>query len=177
MRHVALLRAVNLGPHNKVSMAELRALAESLGLRDAKTLLQSGNLVFDCTGAPARLEQRLAAETAKALGVETEYFVRTAPEWSAIIAGNPFPAEARRDPGHLILLCCKGTVAPAAVQELQAAIKGREVVRGRGRELYAVYPDGVGRSRLSVALIERKLGARVTGRNWNTVLKLGSLLG
>jgi uncharacterized protein (DUF1697 family) len=58
---------------------------------------------------------------------------------------------------------------------LQTAIKGREVVRAEGRHAYIVYPDGVGRSRLTNALIERKLGTRGTGRNWNTVLKLGAL--
>jgi uncharacterized protein (DUF1697 family) len=55
---------------------------------------------------------------------------------------------------------------------LKAAIKGREIVRAKGRELYIVYPDGIGRSKLTIALIEKKLNTRGTGRNWNTVLKL-----
>ena len=63
----------------------------------------------------------------------------------------------------------------AAVSGLQKAIVGREVVRATGRQAYIVYPDGVGRSRLTTALIERKLGTRCTLRNWNTVVKLGTL--
>ena len=62
-------------------------------------------------------------------------------------------------------------------EELQfaAAIVGAEIVRAEGRHLYAVYPDGVGRSRLTTQLIEKHLGTRGTGRNWNTVLKLMEL--
>ncbi len=58
---------------------------------------------------------------------------------------------------------------------LQAAIQGPEVVRVAGRQTYIVYRNGIGRSRLTNALIEKKLDTRVTGRNWNTVLKLGPL--
>ena len=61
------------------------------------------------------------------------------------------------------------------VAALQAAITGPEIVRARGRQAYIVYPAGIGRSRLTITLIERKLGTRATGRNWNTVLKLGAL--
>ncbi|PYJ75629.1 MAG: hypothetical protein DME69_14645 [Verrucomicrobia bacterium] len=61
------------------------------------------------------------------------------------------------------------------VKALQAAITGREVVRAGGKHLYIVYPDGIGRSRLTNAVIDKLLGTRGTGRNWNTVLKLASL--
>jgi uncharacterized protein (DUF1697 family) len=63
----------------------------------------------------------------------------------------------------------------AAVTALQKAIVGREVVRAIGRHAYVVYPDGIGRSKLTSAIVEKKLGTRGTGRNWNTVLKLQAL--
>jgi uncharacterized protein (DUF1697 family) len=65
----------------------------------------------------------------------------------------------------------------ADVTALQRAIKGREVARAKHRHAYVVYPDGIGRSRLTTALIEKKLATRGTGRNWKTVLKLGALAG
>ena len=83
--------------------------------------------------------------------------------------------EAKADPGHLLMLCLKDEPGRDAVTALQKAIVGREVVRARGRSLYVVYPDGVGRSKLTAVLIERKLGTRGTARNWNTVLKLAAL--
>jgi uncharacterized protein (DUF1697 family) len=63
------------------------------------------------------------------------------------------------------------------VAALQRAITGRESVRIDGRHAYVVYPDGIGRSRLTTALTEKILGTRATARNWNTVLKLGALVG
>ena len=67
-------------------------------------------------------------------------------------------------------------MSAANVAALQKAIVGREVVRAKGRCAYIVYPDGIGRSKLTGALIEKKLGTRGTARNWNTVLKLRNLV-
>jgi uncharacterized protein (DUF1697 family) len=176
--HLALLRAINLAGHQPVAMADLRSWLTGLGFTDARSLLQSGNLVFRGgrrTGA--RLEGFLEAEAKKWLGLETAFFARTAREWQAIVSGNPFRAEAERDPAHLLVLFLKDAPAAADVRALQAAITGPEEVHADGPHAYIVYPDGVGRSRLTHALIERKLGTRGTGRNWNTVLKLAALAG
>ena len=176
--HVALLRAVNLPSHNKAGMAELRKLLAELGFEDVQSLLQSGNLVFRSESRTSgQLEDLLEAEAKKRLGLETDFFVRTASEWKTLVAGNPFPEEAERDPGHLIVMFLKAEPDAKDVAALQAAIKGREVVRAKGRHAYIVYPDGIGRSRLTNVLIEKKLGTRGTGRNWNTVLKLGAVAG
>jgi uncharacterized protein (DUF1697 family) len=175
--HVALLRAINLAGHNRVSMADLRELLAELGLKDPKSLLQSGNLVFEADGrTSAQLETLLENGAKKRLNLETDFFVRTAAEWKRIISGNPFPEEAERDPGHLVVMFLKDAPGRKEVGALQGAIAGREVVRAKGRHAYVVYPDGIGRSRLTNAMIERVLGTRATGRNWNTVLKLGALV-
>src|SRR5438046_1934295 len=104
MIHIALLRAVNLGPHNKVGMADLRALLEELGFEEPRSLLQSGNLVFGSKrGVPAKLESQLQAAAKDRLNLDTDFFVRTTEEWQEVIAGNPFAEEARRDPAHLVV--------------------------------------------------------------------------
>jgi uncharacterized protein (DUF1697 family) len=179
--HVALLRAVNLGAHNKVAMRDLCALVESCGLVDARSLLQSGNVVFTlgagrAAAGAADLERLLEKASEKKLGVKTDYFVRTAKEWKALIAGNPFKEEAARDPSHLLMVALKDAPAAAAVRALQGAIAGRETVAVKGRHAYIAYRDGIGRSPLTMASIEKKLGTRGTGRNWNTVLKLAALI-
>lgn len=176
--HIALLRAVNLGAHNAVSMAKLREFLADLGLREPTTLLQSGNAVFRSgKRTPSALERLLETEATRTLGLTTAFFVRSAREWRAIVAANPFRDAAQRDPSHLVLLCLKAAPAPAAVAGLQASIAGREVVRAVGRQAYVVYPDGIGRSKLTIRVIEKKLGSSGTGRNWNTVLKLAALTG
>ena len=93
----------------------------------------------------------------------------------AVVARNPFRTEAARDPARLAVMVLKDAPADRAVAALRTAITGRETVRAAGRCLYAVYPDGMGRSRLTHTLIEKLLGTRATGRNWNTVRKLAEL--
>ena len=179
LRCVALLRAVNLGPYNKVSMAALREIADDLGFENAKTLLQSGNLVFEDPGGrtPVELEGLLEAAVAEKCGVSAEIFVRDAKEWKAIIATNPFPAEAKKDPGHLVVACGRDRIRPDRVEALQRAIPGREKLRAVGRELFIYYPDGIGRSTLTASLMRKHLGTPGgTGRNWNTVQKIAALL-
>ncbi len=172
---VALLRGVNMGGHTPVSMAGLRAWAETLGLQDVRTLLQSGNLVFR-GGAKrgAALEATLEAAAIRGLGLETIFHVRTAAELQVIVARNPFPDAAKNDPARLVVVFLKAAPAPAAVASLVAAIPGREQLRADGRQLYVVYPDGQGTSKLP-ALIDRMLNARGTARNWNTVTKLAAM--
>ncbi len=176
LTYFALLRGINVGGHKPVAMADLRQLLTHLGFADARSLLQSGNLVFRSKArAGSQLERMLETEARKRLGLQADCFVRTAEEWKAIVAHNPFPKEAERDPGHLLVMSLKDAPARNDVEALQAAITGPEVVRATGRHAYIVYPNGIGRSRLTNALIERKLGTRGTGRNWNTVLKLRAL--
>lgn len=174
--YIGLLRAINLGSHNKVSMADLKALLADLGMKNPRSLLQSGNLVFDSTARPtAPLEKLLETSAARKLGLQTHFFVRTGTEWQQAIANNPFPKQAKLDPGHTVLMCLRNAPPPVAVKALQDAIKGREVVKIKGRHAYFLYPDGIGHSKLTMTLIERKLGTTGTARNWNTVLKLGTL--
>jgi uncharacterized protein (DUF1697 family) len=174
--HIGLLRAVNLPGHNKVSMRDLQLLLASVGMEDARTLLQSGNVVFRTAVSPSeKVERLLENAAAKRLGVSTDFFVRTAAEWKRIVSANPFRDEATRDPGHLLVMVLKDAPDPGAVAALQKAITGREIIRARGREAYITYPDGVGRSRLTTAMLERALATRGTARNWNTVLKLAAL--
>jgi uncharacterized protein (DUF1697 family) len=173
---VGLVRAVNLAGKNTLSMSDLRELMAGLGMRDARTLLQSGNVVFRCDiRSAARVEKMLEDSVERRLGLKTDFFVRTAEEMNAVVSDNPFPREAKQDPGHLVVGFLREAPDRAAVTALQKAIVGREVASAVGRHAYVVYPDGIGRSKLTSALVEKKLGTRGTGRNWNTVLKLQAL--
>ena len=174
--YIGVLRAINLGAYNKIAMSDLRTMLESLGFEDPKTLLLSGNIIFKTgPGSSAKLESMLEAASTKHLNVTTDYFVRSAKEWQAIVDENPFKKEAKSDPGHLLMMCLRDAPMPAQVQALQESISGREIVKAKGRHAYFVYPDGVGRSKLTIQKIEKALGTRGTARNWNTVLKLAEL--
>jgi uncharacterized protein (DUF1697 family) len=173
---IALLRAINVGGRAPVAMADLRDLLTRLGLLEPQSLLQSGNLVFRSgPGTGAELERLLETEAEKRLRLRTDFFVRTAAEWKAVVARNPFGREAERDPSHHLVMFLKDPPDAGRVKAVQAAITGPEVVRAEGKQLYIVYPEGIGRSRLTGTVIEKKLGSRGTARNWNTVLKLAAL--
>jgi uncharacterized protein (DUF1697 family) len=179
LRRIALLRGVNVGGNKMVAMADLRALLTRLGFDEVQSVLQSGNLVFVSRGASrscAALESHLEKEVAKALGLKADFHVRTGEEWQSVIAGNPFRAEAVSDPSHLLVSFFKAPLIAANVKALQAAITGPERLHAEGRHLYMTFPEGMGNSKAAV-LVDRKLAARGTARNWNTVLKLATLVG
>jgi len=176
--YVGLLRAVNLAGGSQVSMERLREMLRRNGLGDVTTLLQSGNVVFRSSeGDTTRLEATVEGWVAKEFGLRTECLVRSAPEWRAVVSANPFPREAREAPNHLVVLALKAPPTREGWMALDAAIPGRERVKGIGQQAYIVYTDGIGRSRLTNALIEKHLGSRGTGRNWNTVRKLDAMAG
>lgn len=156
-----------------IAMADLRQFAIDLGLDAPRTLLQSGNLVFGARKrAPSALEQLLEAEAQKRLKLQTDFMVRAQEEWDEIVRRNPFGEAASRDPGHLLVFFFKTSVRKGAADELMRLNPGPEIVRGTGRELYIVFPQGVGTSKLPRFMTEKRLGTRGTARNWNTVLKL-----
>jgi uncharacterized protein (DUF1697 family) len=174
--HVALLRAVNVGGRSKVAMADLRQLLAELGYEGPRSLLQSGNLVFRSEATGAALEAELKREALARLGLDTDFLVRTADAWARVVAANPFADAARDDPSHLVVMPLTAPPGAIELEGLRAWIPGREAIEAAGRELYITYPDGIGESKLTNAVIERRLGVRGTARNWNTVTKLANLL-
>lgn len=174
--YVALLRAVNVGGTSKAPAASLKTIAEGLGLMNVQTLLQSGNLTFRAEEDAELLEARLERAFAAELGLSTEVMVRDAAEWSALIAANPFPAEAKSDPSQVLAVVLKGEPRPEGLKALRDC-PGPERIEAGERVLYIVYPEGIGRSKLNGAPGWKTLGSPGTGRNWNTVLKLAERLG
>ena len=155
---IALLRAINVGGI-KVSMADLRTLLADLRFQDAQTLLNSGNAVFrskNKTGAA--LEKFLETAFAKRTDSQTDFFARSAEEWKSIIARNPFTEEAKRDPGHLLVVVLKRAPTNQEVEALRAAVTGPEIFQADGKQAYVYYSAGVGTSKLTTKLIEKKLG-------------------
>jgi uncharacterized protein (DUF1697 family) len=162
---VAFLRAINVGGR-RLEMRALRQLFQELGLGEAQTLLQSGNVVFRQRSGTPKLESLLEQATLERLSLEVDYFVRTSRELDEIIEQNPFSAEAKRDPTHLVVMFLKDLPASGQIARLHEILRGPEQAVIRKRQAYIVYPAGIGRSKLTGTLIEKKLGTRGTARNW-----------
>lgn len=178
MTFIGLLRAVNVGRHNRVSMAALRGLAEQLGLKNPRTLVQSGNLVFDAsTRSTVKLEALLERATAEQLGVTTDYLVRSADEWREVVARNPFADASEKQPNLAYVLALKSMPDAGAARALAREHTGPEQLHIDGRHVYVVYPSGISQTRLTAAFLEKRLGSRGTARNWNTARKLAEMAG
>jgi uncharacterized protein (DUF1697 family) len=175
MRKVGVfLRAVNLSGR-RLLMADFKRVLADVGHPLAQTVVATGNAVIEATAADAALEAKIEEGLETALGQSTEVFVRDAAQLAAIVAANPFPDMARDDPSHLVVVFLKGEPTTAAVAALRDKIKGPEAVAAGPGCLYAAYPEDIGHSKLTAAVIERALRLRGTARNWNTVLKVTEL--
>lgn len=167
-RWAALLGGINAG--RKLPMADFRAFLADQGLRGVRTLLASGNAVFEAQGDANALAARLRPALARALGVDTAWFLRSHAELAAIVAANPFPDAAATHPNHLLV---HFHAADVPADRLSALVHdGPERLHAIGRELYVDYPDDVGHSKLPQAMARAKFPKEATARNWNTVLKL-----
>jgi uncharacterized protein (DUF1697 family) len=183
--HVGLLRGINLAGRNRMAMANLRSVVESLGHSDVATYIQSGNVVFTAAD-PAAGSDTLAAELEKAiaveLGVAPRVTVRSSAELAEVEAANPFADEPNPKLVHAFFLLDEpGPDVAAFVTEAQAkaaAAGSRDEARIVGRTLYLHTPDGFGRSELAAQLSK---GGRNpvagTARNWATVRKLLEMCG
>ncbi len=173
MIFAALLRGINVGGNKTVGMAELKALLEAQGLQSVRTLLNSGNVVFSAGDQDGvKVGKAIEDAIAAALGFRPAVIVRSAGELELIVRKNPFPAMAKDDPGHLVVMCLSGKPGKDALTRLAKAYAGPEQIRVAGENVYLTYPNGIGKSKLTNVLLERHLGVTGTARNWNTVLKL-----
>jgi len=168
---IALLRAANVGGRT-IKAAQLRSAAEGLGHTEVATYVNSGNLVLVPAGAAADVGPGLSEALSASLGFDVPVLTRTLAQWDAIVDRLPFPDEAETDPSHLVLYCWDGAPKDTSFDPTPY---GNETVAFAGHEMYAYFPDGIGRSKLTLPMIEKSTGRRGTARNWNTVLALQRL--
>lgn len=173
--YVALLRAVNLGSRNKVSMHELRRVLAGLGAEGVTTYLQSGNAVFaSAEQDPDRLAGDIEQVLAEELDVTVRVLLRTAAELQELVAGNPYlDRETDLTKLHVTFLATPPDPERATRLAAPAGDPGEFTVSGR--DVYLHTPDGYGRSKLSNSFFEQKLRVDATTRNWRTVTKLRDL--
>ena len=170
---ISLLRGINVGGHHKIKMDELRALYESLGLRDVKTYINSGNLIFRSkAGDVTRLEKRIEDAIEDRFGFRPGVVLRTTAELREAVARNPFTNRGGIKPAKLAVTFLAAQPSAEAVKKALAIDAPPEELRIEGRQLYIYFPNGMGRPNLSMTLVEKTLETTGTSRNWNTVGKL-----
>ena len=172
---IAMLRGVNVGGHNPISMQALRAFCGTLELRDAQTYVQSGNIVFRSRERNLRaIAKRFEDAFEKTFGFRAPLVLRTAGEMQTVIENNPFARRKEIEPGKLHVIFLTEELSPEARKQLEATKAGPEEVKTSAREVFVYYPNGMGKSKLP-PLMERILKKAGTARNWNSVTALSEM--
>lgn len=172
---IALLRAVNVGGRNRVSMDALRSLLEGLGHRDVRTYVQSGNAVFVHRAArPAALASAIEARLASELSLDVRVIVRSAEALARAAASSPFAA-GEPDEAKVHVAFLGGPPADPHALDPDRALVAPDRFALVGEDLHLHYPNGAGRSKLTNALVEKRLGVVATARNLRTVRALVAL--
>jgi len=170
-RLVVLLRGINIGSRNRISMPELRKALEDAGYDDVRTYLQSGNVVLTSTSSAKKVARECERLIADRFGLEVGVVARTRNELAKAVERNPL-ARVAKDPKRYQVSFLETKPAPKVVRELESVATDREEIVSTGREIYAWHPAGVARSKLWAQLAGKNLGVTATARNWTTVTKL-----
>lgn len=170
---VALLRGINVGGKNILSMKDLVVVFEQAGYQQVKTYIQSGNVVFHSVTPPVAADsERLRSLIAARHGVEADVLLLSTDKLKNIIAANPYPVDDGKVLHFFFMAAQPETVD---TERLQALSKASESFQLSDGVFYLYAPEGIGRSKLAAG-VEKVLGVAVTARNWNTISKLESML-
>jgi uncharacterized protein (DUF1697 family) len=170
-RVIALLRGINIGSRNRISMPDLRKALEDAGYEDVRTYLQSGNVVLTSTASAKKAARDCERLIADRFGLEIAVVARTRSELAKVADRNPLERVAK-DPKRYQVSFLEKKPTAKIVRELEDVAADSEEVVSIGREIYAWHPDGVARSKLWAKLAGKDLGVTATARNWTTVTKL-----
>jgi uncharacterized protein (DUF1697 family) len=170
---VAFLRGINVVGKKVIPMGRLKALFDALDFENPRTHLNSGNVIFASEEKDrAKLADRIGEAVEKEFGFRPAIMIRDTAALRSILKRNPFREMAKSDPSHLLVTMLAAKPDKGAAKRLADAYRGPEEFRISGEEAYITYPNGVGKSKLTNALLEKQLGVAGTARNWNTVTKL-----
>ncbi|MEU6171700.1 DUF1697 domain-containing protein [Streptantibioticus parmotrematis] len=170
--YVALLRGINLGANNRLPMARLREMLAAMDASDVRTLLQSGNAVFEHADTdPDALAAALTSRLADEAGLTVPCVVRELADLRRVVLGNPF-AGTDFDPAQLVVVFLSALPDTKRLNEIDRDRFAPDEFSVGEREIYVHCPTGLARSKLPIALSDKRLGVVATARNWNTVTKL-----
>ena len=170
--HVALLRGINVGGRNRLPMDELARSFEQAGCASVRTYIQSGNVVFVAAPSIAlTARESVAAAISARMGTDIPIVLRSVADLARVVEENPFLAESQ-DPHTLHVGFLPDRPSPDRVLSLDPDRSPPDEFVVRGREIYLRLPNGMSRTRLTAAYLERVLGTAATFRNWRTVVNL-----
>jgi uncharacterized protein (DUF1697 family) len=177
MKMVALLRGINVGGNRKVPMKELQAVALKIGLKKVETYINSGNIVFDAgkmnaADATVLLEKAIQSY----FGFAVDVVVRTEKQWKTYASKEPFPDAVKSRPNLLMIGLSKLPLSKNVSSLLNERAAANERIKVVNDTIWVDFADGVARSKLTPAWLDKAAGSPVTLRNWRTLMKLADIL-
>ena len=172
--YVALLRAVNVGGHNKIKMAELKRLFEEMGFGQVQTYIQSGNVLFTATEEEQPLRQRVEGAIEATFSFPVTVVLRTAAELQQLLAACPFASDALGEGESLCVSLLADEPTQEGIERLLAYKAPFDEYRVLGREVFLLYRQRMSDSKLQNNFLEQKLSVRSTARNWQTITALAA---
>ena len=173
MKYIALIRGINIGRNKRIKMADLVKTLESLGFKNVKTYLQSGNVIFEHDSTDiweiARSIERKIGET---FSFSVDVIIRTKDELENTVKGNPFIKEPDIELDNLHVTFLSDIPDQKTVLNLDINKAENEKFEIIGREVYLYCPNGYARTKLKNDMFEKKLNTTATTRNWKTTNKL-----
>lgn len=172
--YIALFRGINVGGKNALPMKELVSIMESIGTKNVRTYIQSGNAVFQSESKHiSQLPLQLSAEIKKHFGFEPHIQILELERLNRAIAQNPFP-EAESEPSSLHVSFLAAKPKNPDLNKINSIKKPSERFVLDENLFYLHAPEGIGRSRLAAG-IEKILGVPMTDRNWKSVCSIRDL--
>lgn len=177
-KYVILLRAVNVGGYGKISMADFRNILSALGFENVQTYIQSGNAIVDSNDKAEKVASSIANALKTHTGASVDVIIRTHEQLGNLIRENPFALEAS-DGTRVHVAFLSTPAANTARGALESIVHKYPERRDRyhlaGDHIYFHLPDGAADTKFTGKALEKASGCVVTGRNWNTVLKLHAM--
>ena len=172
---ITLFRGINVGGNNVLPMAELKEDLETLKLKNVRTYIQSGNVVFDATAKTvASISKKIKKRIEERHGFEPKILILSQDELAAAVEANPFP-KAQSDPKTLHFFFLAESTSDSNMDAIESARKATESFKLTDCVFYLHAPEGIGRSKLA-ANVEKHLGVTTTARNFRTVEKLMTMV-
>lgn len=174
--YIALLRAVNLLGHNRIAMAQLREMFESMNFSEVRTYIQSGNVIFNSTKRSASaITKSIESCIEQEFGKPIRVTVRTAEEMADIVNNNPLLPEHGGDIKRLHVAFLTEKPSAALVKQIDPDQYLPDRFAVVNRAIYLYLANGVAGSKLTTSLFDKKLQTLSTVRNWRTVTALTAM--
>jgi uncharacterized protein (DUF1697 family) len=175
--YIAFLRGINVSGKHLIKMAELKLLFDNLGFKEAKTYIQSGNIIFKSEIDETKMiEKKIYEKIEKEFGFQVPVFVKSAGALRKVVENNPFIETNGQDINKLYVIFLNQTPNVANIARLNDFKNSEDKFKLTDDIVYLCCENGYGKTKLNNTFFENKLKVSATTRNWKTLEKMLKLL-